>query len=191
MTSAGFAFAATRYSGPELIAACALLWAFIVVFWIDLIYRIIPNEITFLFIALGFIFAGAVALDSELHHSVFDIAGLVTSVHHRNPWIASLLGILVGGGLILGIRWLGSVIYRQEAMGLGDVKFMAMVGAWLGASGALSTIFYGVIAGGLVSAVLLLFKLAGRKSYIPFGPFLVLGGVITLFAAPGKSVFPW
>lgn len=97
-----------------------------------------------------------------------------------NTLLASVVGLLVGGGATWSIRELGSRVFRREAMGLGDVKFLAMIGAFLGWQGALLTLLLGCIVGAAIGGVLALRAGFGLK--IPFGPYLALGALVALFA---------
>jgi len=94
------------------------------------------------------------------------------------------LGALIGGGLLLALA-----IISQGGMGGGDVKFAAALGFWLGWPGILLGLFIGFVAGGLVSLLLLLTGLRGRKDFIPFGPFIALGAWIALLY--GKNILAW
>lgn len=94
--------------------------------------------------------------------------------------LASLLGLLVGGGVTWGVRALGEVVFRKEAMGFGDVKLMAMIGAFVGWQHALLTLFLGCVFGALVGGLLAL--RSGFGARIPFGPYLALGAIVALFA---------
>ena len=91
---------------------------------------------------------------------------------------ASLVGWAVGGGITWGIRAVGTRVFRKEAMGFGDVKLMAMIGAFLGWKAALLTMFLGCVSGAIFGGIGLLL---GRGSRIPFGPYLALGAVIAMF----------
>ena len=93
--------------------------------------------------------------------------------------LASVIGMLVGGGATWLIRAVGSRVFRREAMGFGDVKLMMMIGAWLGWESALLTIFLGCVVGAVIGGA---GALLGRGTVIPFGPFLAIGAVIALFA---------
>ena len=64
--------------------------------------------------------------------------------------LQSFLGALLGAGLLLGVAWMGRVIFGREAMGMGDVKMMAMVGAFVGWQGVFLTVFLGALLGSLV-----------------------------------------
>jgi leader peptidase (prepilin peptidase)/N-methyltransferase len=94
--------------------------------------------------------------------------------------LASLLGLLVGAGSTWLIRAAGSRVFRREAMGLGDVKLLGMIGAFLGWQGALLTMFLGCVAGAMIGGILALRSGLGLR--IPFGPYLALGALVSLFA---------
>jgi leader peptidase (prepilin peptidase)/N-methyltransferase len=100
---------------------------------------------------------------------------------------AALLGACTGAGAISIIGWLGEVVMRREAMGFGDVTLMAVVGAALGPSGALLTIFIGAALGAVtfISIVLPIGWLRSRRRGTPFTPPLVPFGV---FLAPAALV---
>lgn len=90
---------------------------------------------------------------------------------------ASVAGLLVGGGVIWGIRLIGHAALRREAMGFGDVVLMAMVGAFLGWQPTVVAIF---LAAGLSIPMILCTRLVAWNREIPFGPFLSVGTLVTL-----------
>jgi leader peptidase (prepilin peptidase) / N-methyltransferase len=92
-----------------------------------------------------------------------------------------VLGAAVGFGLLWAVGAAGTWAFKEEAMGGGDVKMMAMVGAFLGWQGVLLTVFLGAVAG---SAVFVPLHLAGRKKLVPFGVFLAIGAGITYLVGP-------
>ena len=94
--------------------------------------------------------------------------------------LASVLGLIVGGGVTWGVRILGSVVFKKEAMGFGDVKLMAMIGAFVGWQGSLLTLFLGCVFGAIGRTVLALRR--GMSARIPFGPYLAMGAMVALFA---------
>lgn len=127
---------------------------------IDFEYQIIPNKITYPGIPLG------------IGLSVFrpDIT-----------WSESLVGVLVAAGVLFGIRLLGQIIFRKEAMGLGDVKLIALIGAFVGWKAALMSIFFASILGTLYSIPILIQEARSGEPgehMIPFGPFLAGGGLV-------------
>jgi leader peptidase (prepilin peptidase)/N-methyltransferase len=126
---------------------------------------IIPDEFTWGGLALGLLFALAGGL--------------------------SLLGQAVLGAVLgFGILWLvgvgGTWMLKQDAMGGGDIKMMAMVGAFLGWKGVLLTIFLGALLGSLIFVPL---ALAGRKPLVPFGIFLAVGAAAAYLVGP--ALFTW
>ncbi len=97
------------------------------------------------------------------------------------PWTGALLGAAVGFGLLWGVAVLGAKAFGQEAMGGGDIKMMAMVGAFLGWQGVLLTLFLGSVGGVLIFLPL---RLLGRDKLVPFGIFLALGAALCWVAGP-------
>lgn len=141
--------------------AVFLSFLFIAIFFIDLDHTIIPDVFTYPGIVIGF----AVS---------FIPGGFV-------DWKQSAIGIVVGGGAFFLVRLLGRIIFGKEALGLGDVKFAAMLGAFLGWQRLLLVLVLASFMGSIVGIALIMFSEKGRKSYIPFGPFLVAGAWITIF----------
>ena len=84
----------------------------------------------------------------------------------------------------LDVRAVGSILYKQEAMGLGDVKLMAVLGAFLGWKGILLTFLLGCLAGAVFGAGYFLVKRRLRGVQVPFGPFLALGAMLVIFFTP-------
>lgn len=123
---------------------------------------IIPDEFSLGGIPLGL--AAAFALG--------DRAGLVTA----------LIGGAVGFGVLWLVGWLGSAVLKQEAMGGGDIKMMAMVGTFVGWTGVLLSIFLGALIG---TAVFLPLSLLGKRPLVPFGIFLAMGAAVAYLWGPG------
>jgi leader peptidase (prepilin peptidase)/N-methyltransferase len=144
---------------------------------IDFEHKILPDELTLragpVVGLVGALFVPAI------HGTVLFRHDLVPSV---NPALASLLigaaGAATGAGIIGGIRWLGTLIARREAMGLGDVKFMAMCGLLLGPWGTVLAIMVAMVGGSVLG---LLIWAITRNREIPFGPFLAMGALAVLF----------
>lgn len=102
-------------------------------------------------------------------------AGLALSLLPGPPsLLTSVLGAALGFGVLLIVGLLGEWVFKKPAMGGGDIKMMAMVGAFLGPAGAMLTIFLGALAGTLVFAPISL----KTKKEVPFGVFLGLGAAI-------------
>lgn len=147
----------------------ALLYSLlIVVAGTDLSHKIIPNAITLPGMAVGLLSSATV---------------LPTGM------VNGLIGILVGGGLLWLLAWLSPYLFGKEGMGGGDIKLMAMIGAFLGWKPALVTIMMGSLLGSLVGLTLIGTRVISRQDYIPFGPFLVCGALIALFF--GQPLLNW
>lgn len=146
--------------GWETAAYAVLLSALIVVTGIDLTHFIIPNVITVPGIVLG-LAAAATILP----------IGIVNAV----------LGVAVGGGLLWVLAWASPYLFGKEGMGGGDIKLLAMIGAFLGWKPVLLTVMVGALAGSIVGLALIVLRFMDREQYMPFGPFLALGAVIALF----------
>jgi len=113
-------------------------------------------------------------------------AGLALSLLPGPPSIlTSVIGAALGFGVLLAVGLLGEWVFKKPAMGGGDIKMMAMVGAFLGPAGAMLTIFIGALAGTLVFAPLSL----KTKREVPFGVFLGLGAAIAFLF--GQSLVEW
>jgi leader peptidase (prepilin peptidase) / N-methyltransferase len=164
VTGALFGAAAWGF-GPTLdaVVAAALLAVLVALTVIDLERQIIPDVIS-----LPGILAGA-------------LANLATG---RVPWLESLLGIVVGGGVFLVI-----ILASGGGMGGGDMKLGAMLGAFLGWKVVLLSVFVSVVIGGILAVALIATGVRGRKDPIPFGPFLAAGGAAGLFW--GERVVRW
>ena len=163
-TGAAFTLAYALF-GPTIrfVAAALLLAGLIAITAIDLRHQIIPDLITLPGLAAGFVLSLA--------------TGHVT-------WLDSLIGIAVCGGIFLAM-----ILIRPGGMGSGDVKLGAMLGAFLGWKLGLLALYLGVLAGGSVAICLLALGRKGRKDPIPFGPFLALGGAVSLLW--GNQVLAW
>jgi len=142
--------------------------ALLVVAGTDLSHKIIPNTVTF-----PGIIAGLVCATTVLPLGFLD----------------SLLGILVGGGILWLLAWASPYLFGKEGMGGGDIKLLAMIGAFLGWKPALMTIMVGSLLGSLVGVALIAAQVIKREDYIPFGPFLVCGALVALFW--GRSLLDW
>lgn len=148
--------------------ALYLVGTMIVVTVIDYKYRIIPDQITYSGIFLAPLIS---ALCPVLHPEIPAISN-----PHLSGLIASLFGVFVGGGSLYLIGVIGKLIFGKEAMGLGDVKFMAMVGGLLGWDDALLIFLLACLGGSVIGLVI--FSIT-RDRYLPFGPYLALATLVT------------
>jgi len=101
------------------------------------------------------------------------------------PWggiVGGVFGASLGAGLLLAV-WIAWYLLRhEEGMGLGDVKMLAAIGAFLGWKGVLVSLFFGALSGALIGLILMAVRGLDFKARLPFGVFLALGGLIALFA---------
>ena len=111
--------------------------------------------------------------------------GLLLSIFHvfTSP-IAAILGASIGYALLWIIAKLYYYIRHQEGMGYGDFKMLAVIGAWIGFNAILNTLIIATILGLIVGILQICIKRANLKSALPFGPFLAIGGWITLLFGP-------
>ena len=142
--------------------------AILVVTFIDLRHQIIPDTVSLPGIVLG----------------------LLTSIFLPSlTFLDSLIGIAVGGGSLLLIAGGYYLLTKKEGMGLGDVKLLAMMGAFLGWKSILFIIMVASLSGALAGITVMLIKKKDRKYAIPFGPFLSLGALCYLLY--GQEMIRW
>ncbi len=87
------------------------------------------------------------------------------------------------------LRIVGTLVLKQDAMGRGDAKLAAMIGAWLGWKLMLLSAFWACLLGSIIGLGGILLGLIGRRQPIPFGPYLVMGAIVSLFV--GKPILAW
>lgn len=144
---------------------------------IDLQLMIIPDRFSLGLIVLGLAFAWC-------------------NPNFTGAWwqkeLLSLLGATVGLVGVLAIALLGTWLFKKEAMGGGDVKLMAGVGAFVGWQGVITTVIFGSFFGLVYAVFLMIFKGKKGSDAIPFGPFLSLGALINLWTliTPGMLTIP-
>ncbi|HTL62788.1 MAG TPA: A24 family peptidase [Nitrospira sp.] len=147
---------------------CILFSALLVVTGTDLTHKIIPNVVTVPGIVLGLVGAATVLPVGPVN---------------------ALLGMVVGGGILWALAWASPYLFGKEGMGGGDIKLLAMIGAFLGWKPALLTIMIGSLSGSVIGISLIAFGVMKREDYIPFGPYLVFGALVSLFF--GEPLLNW
>jgi leader peptidase (prepilin peptidase)/N-methyltransferase len=158
------------YYGPGLLFVSRFIFgcALIVLFAIDLEHQLLPNLITLPGIVVGFAFS------------------LLTTTP---GWVSSFIGIVVGGGLLYGVAEAYYRIRHEEGLGMGDVKMLAMVGAFLGWPATLMTLMMGSIAGSVVGVAVIVARRGDMKYALPFGTFLAMGAALA--ATVGPDLLHW
>jgi leader peptidase (prepilin peptidase)/N-methyltransferase len=146
---------------------------------------------TFVFLVYGSILIVLSGIDLE-HQKIPNILiypaiGLalimIPFLHTNDIWM-----MLAGGLLGFGVLFLIAVL-APGAMGMGDVKLVIFLGLIIGFPDVVLALFLGFVSGGLVAGILLILKKIGRKDSIAFGPFLALGGFVTLLY--GSQIIEW
>ena len=170
----------------------AFVAALIALIFIDAEHMILPNVITY----PGIIFAvlTRLALPYLVGPEQFDdLPGLLARMPQLPVWSVSLIGAaigaLVGGGSLWLMGFLWEKLRGVEAMGLGDVKMMFMVGAYLGWRLAVLTIFFGVFTGSLIGIAVMAKRGRNMQMMLPFGIFLGIGAIFSLFL--GHRIIEW
>ena len=159
--------AATTPAGPQLAAHLLFVCALIVLFGIDLEHQILPNSITLPGIVIGVLFS---------------LAG-------PPGWRASLLGVLLGGGVLYAIAWGYYAVRREEGLGMGDVKMLGMIGAFLGWQAVLLTLVLASLSGAVIGVAMISLQRGSMKYALPFGTFLAIGALVAMLA--GQPIIDW
>jgi len=156
--------------GPSLsyLLYFAFVAALIVITVIDLYHQIIPDAISLPGIGVGL---------------------LASLLIPQITFFNSLIGILLGGGSLFIVATFYQWLFKREGMGGGDIKLLAMIGAFLGWKAVLLTILLSSFIGSVTGILMMVVKGKDFKYAIPFGPFLSLGAVISLFY--GQNIINW
>ncbi len=159
--------AATTPVGPLLAARLLFVAALVVLFGIDLEHQILPNVITLPGIVVGVAFS------------------LVGSP----GWRASLLGVVLGGGVLYAIAWGYYAVRKEEGLGMGDVKMLAMIGAFLGWQAVLLTLVLASLSGAVIGLAMISLQRGSMKYALPFGTFLAIGALVAMLV--GQPIVDW
>lgn len=162
----------------ETVAIIFLYTLLIPVAIIDLNHMIIPNGL----VLTGFI--GGLLL-SAYHIFVEPI-----SIYRSTAWYAPFIGMISSSGILFIIALLSFIKYRDDGgMGMGDVKLFIPIGMILGWKLSLLSLFLSIMIGGIISIILLIFKVLNKKSALPFGPFIVISTFLCGFF--GNIIIDW
>ncbi len=132
----------------------------IVITFIDLDHRIIPDVITLPGIPVFLVMAPDVTLKD------------------------SLIGLLIGGGSLWAVAFIYKLVTGKDGMGGGDIKLLAMMGVLIGWQGVLFTIFLSSATGAITGLLVILVQKGNLKLAVPFGPFLAIGAIVYIFVGP-------
>ncbi len=150
------------YPAPVFFTNIAFCAALLAIFRIDLGEMIIPDAISLNSVWVGFMLSWFGAISSM-------------------DWKSSLCGILLGAAILYVPAYLYRMIKGSDGLGGGDVKLMAMVGAFTGAQGVIFTLFVASLSGCLVGLIGFLYKRISSNSLIPFGPFISCAAILYIF----------
>ncbi|MCD6161970.1 MAG: prepilin peptidase [candidate division Zixibacteria bacterium] len=145
-----------------LLVGFYLSTVFLIMFFIDVDFQIIPDSLSLSGIVLGV------------------AASFLPGV--RLGWLDSVIGLFVGGALFLAVAVMGDKIFKKESMGGGDIKLAAMLGAFLGWQGILLVLVIGSFFGALIGGIMLIMAKDKESAHtIPFGPYLVTAALIVFY----------
>lgn len=154
-------------AGPLLAARLIFVCGLVVLFGIDLEHQILPNSITLPGVVAGLIF------------SLAGPPGLRDAV----------IGVLLGGGVLYAIAAGYYLWRREEGLGMGDVKMLAMIGAFLGWQAVLLTLVLASLSGAVIGVAMMALQRGTMKYALPFGTFLALGALVAMLA--GEPIVDW
>lgn len=154
-----------RHPLPFLLYFCLLVIPLVIVAFIDLGHRIIPDGISIPGIPVG------IAV-----HTLLAPRGM-----HLGAALDSILGAAAGGGALFLVAMAYEKLKKQEGLGGGDVKLIAMLGAFFGWKAAIFILLVSSVMGSIVGVFLMLVLRKDMKYAIPFGPFLAAAGLVQLF----------
>ena len=153
--------------GPLMVSRLLFVCILIALFGIDLEHQILPNSITLPGI----------------------VAGVLLSFIAPPGWRDALLGVLLGAGILYAIAGAYYLWRREEGLGMGDVKMLAMIGAFLGWKAVLVTMVVSSFSGAAIGVALIAAQRGGMKLALPFGTFLAIGAVVAMLA--GEPLVTW
>lgn len=132
-------------------------------FVIDFKYKIIPDRLNLTIFEVGIVIA-----------FLYGFSNVAITID-------LLFGMLAGGAIFAIIALIGGMIYGKEAMGLGDVKFIAALGLYFGLTNIVIISVMSFLLGAIVGIILIVFRVKKSNEYIPFGPFIVISTLICMF----------
>lgn len=169
-----FPILATRFGiSLKFAMMCLLSVVLVMIVLSDLRYCIIPDEL---------IIAGCIMATVGVFPDILTGADWVTR-------LSPVFGAAVGAGVIFCINCLGRLLYKKDALGMGDLKLMVVCGIACGAVGTMISLLLGIFAAGIWFATGILIKRVRSEEYLPLGPFLVFGTLFTLCFRPMIDAF--
>lgn len=165
----GFALIQRRFGiSVQSVSLCLFLLPLVMIAVSDKKYAIIPDEL---------IIAGCVLATVSAIPGIFSGGGV-------GQCLSPVLGAAIGGGVILAINLMGRLVYKKDALGMGDLKLMVVCGIACGTVGIVVALLVGILAAALFFALRMAAGKTKADEYLPLGPFLVLGTGFTLCCQP-------
>lgn len=157
----------------QSVSLCLLLLPLLMILFSDRKYAIIPDEL---------IIAGCIAATVSALPVVFSPGDI---------WqrLSPVLGAAIGGGVILVINLVGRLIYKKDALGMGDLKLMIVCGIACGSVGIVIAFLAGILSAAVFFALRIAAKKTKADEYLPLGPFLVFGTIFCLCCQPWIDQF--
>ncbi|MDR1196273.1 MAG: prepilin peptidase [Endomicrobium sp.] len=159
---------------PAFFLFCFMAFCLIVISGIDYYYQIIPDIFPLMLVIAGLLL------------SFFNVSLGET---YLQKFLNAFIGFIAGGGSLFLIGLLGHFLFKKEAMGGGDVKLMAGVGAVIGWERVLFAIFIASFIGSILGLFLIITKKVEKRGYMPFGPFLAVASYLTLLMPAPAVLF--
>lgn len=133
-------------------------------------------------------------LDHQIIPDVVSLPGIIVGIGSSQlvPWFTLsdyLLGVLLGGGILYAIASCYELLTKREGMGGGDIKLLAMIGAFLGWKAILPIVFLSSLLGTMIAVPIMLLRGADRRYAVPFGPFLA--GAAVIYLLWGQGILLW
>ena len=158
-----FGIKETFIENLDLIKYIVLTPMLLSAFVIDFKYQIIPNRLNLTILEVGLVFA-----------FIYGLSDVAITLN-------MLVGMFVGAGIFLLITLIGGAIYGKEAMGFGDVKLMGALGLFFGFPNIIIITLVAFLTGAILGVVLLATGIKKSSEYIPFGPFIVIATLVSMY----------
>lgn len=176
---------------PATFVNSGFLSAILVLIFTDYHHQILPNAVTLPCAVAGILLS---PFQSKAFFSDGDSSALASLIAGDRagsilPFTGSILGAIIGGGAPLLVAVAYQLVRKRQGMGMGDVKMMAMVGAFVGWQLALLTLIFGAFLGSVVGIFLILFRGRTLQAKLPFGVFLGAAFFVSLFF--GVAIIRW
>jgi len=166
-TGIAFFLAALRFKiDIALLFYMFFILLLIIISAVDFYYMVIPDSLSLAILSIGIIGC---------------FFGVCPGASLKSRLINSLLGVITGGGTLYVLGFIGSKLMNKEAIGGGDIKLLAAIGAVLGWSKIFPVLLIASFVGSIFGIILIISKKIERKGYIPFGPFIALSAFINIF----------